>query len=356
MDGIDAAWVDVSTHTLIAGITRPYSSEAKERLQALADNPYTTPAALNQLNTLIGREFSAAVHQLLLTAPTTPEHIVAIGSHGQTICHDAMAEIPYTVQLGCAHTIAELTGFPVVADFRTRDLVLQGQGAPFAPLYHQALFANHPHPLAVINVGGIANVSFVSLNEPVSGYDIGPGNTLMDLWIQQHHHQPYDAAGAWAASGDIISSLLSELQNDPYFTASHPKSIGKEYFSSDWLNAHLQPTYLPQDVQATLLALTAETIATAIRQHTSFCSQVVICGGGAHNAAFIQTLRHALPDHLVDSTASFGINPDFIEAMMFAWLAEKTIQQEPVDFTSITHAKTQSIYGAVYFSQKKIII
>ena len=348
MDGVDAALVDVSTHTLIAGITRPYSEAAEQLLQAILRGEQTGLYVLSQLNTVLGREFALAVHQVLEKARVSPEEIVAIGSHGQTICHDAEADIPYTVQLGCAHTIAELTGISVVADFRTRDIVLGGQGAPFAPLYHQALFASLGIPLAVVNVGGIANVTFISPGMGVRGYDTGPGNALMDLWAQKHLETPYDKNGAWGASGCVIEPLLSALLDDVYFHLPAPKSIDKAYFSEHWLSSFLRPSDASQDIQATLVALTAVTIAQAIKASECGLTRAVLCGGGVHNETLMNAIRAQLPDVQIDSTAAFGVNPDFLEAMMFAWFADKTLNNVPLDLTRITGAKHPAILGAIY--------
>lgn len=350
MDGIDAALVDVNTHTLICGMTRKYKNEAKQFLQAVLNGDCTGPAALSQLNTMLGREFAYAVHELLQTAKIKPQQVVAIGSHGQTICHDATAAIPYTVQLACPHTIAELTGIKVVADFRTRDLVLGGQGAPFAPIYHQTLFAQSDLPLAIINIGGIANVTYLSQNSAVSGYDIGPGNCLLDAWMLKHQGQAFDANGAWAATGKLIQPLLLALLDDPYFKQSAPKSLGKEYFSYAWLAAHLRADYAAQDIQATLMALTATTIAEAIKASHLQLKHVLICGGGVHNSALLDAIKQQLPHLQIDSTQALGIDPDYIEAMMFAWFADRAINNIPLDLSVITGAKKSSIYGVIYAS------
>ncbi len=348
MDGIDAALVDVTTHTLVAGITRPYSDKAKQCLQDVLGRGHTSPMVLSQLNTLLGREFALAVHQLLSTTNITPQSVVAIGSHGQTICHDATAEIPYTVQLGCAHTIAELTGMVVVADFRTRDLVIGGQGAPFAPVYHQALFGACDFPLAVVNIGGIANVTYLAPGVEVNGYDVGPGNCLLDAWIQKHLSLAYDAGGAWAATGRVIMPLLSALLDDHYFKCSPPKSLGSEYFSSAWLTHCLQPEYAANDVQATLVALTATTIAEDIKKNHLQPQRVAFCGGGIHNIALQNALAKQLSGLHIGSTKTLGIDPDYMEAMMFAWLADKALSQTPLDLRQITGAKSLAVLGAIY--------
>lgn len=349
MDGIDAALVDLDSNQLIEGITRPYSKEARDAInQVLAGHhPLGT---YSQLNSLLGREFAEAVLQLLQRVKIKPAVIEAIGSHGQTLCHNTMAAIPYTVQLGCAHTIAELTGITVVADFRTRDLIVGGQGAPFAPIYHQALFAHLGLPIAVVNVGGIANVSFLMDKDTVSGYDIGPGNCLMDDWIFHHQGLAYDKDGHWAASGKPIHSLLAQCRSDSFFQQPCPRSIGKEYFSRAWLEHHCPGLnqFAPEDIQATLVQLTATTIADSILQQDGTLQRVLLCGGGAHNKTLLQIIRQQLPHIPVDSTAALRINPDFIEAQMFAWLAEKTINNQALDMNAITGAKRKAVLGVIY--------
>lgn len=345
MDGIDAALVDVENNKLIAGITRPYSAHARTQLNKLTSEQAITLADVSQLNTLLGREFAAAVNQLMQEVQAAPCDVVAIGSHGQTVCHDAIAEIPYTMQLGCPHTISALTNMTVVADFRTRDLVLGGKGAPYAPIYHQILFSHLTDAVGIVNIGGIANISYLMTGQSVSGYDVGPGNCLMDAWTHQHLNQPYDKNGEWAAGGHVIEELLTVLLKDAYFHLPSPKSIGKEYFSLSWLGNYLQANYQAQDVQATLLALTVKNIVDAMNPSIQ---QIAICGGGAHNQALLQRLKSQLPAVKVDSTGALGINPDFIEAMMFAWLAEKTLSHTPLDLSQITGAQKPAILGAIY--------
>ena len=348
MDGIDAALVDVSTHRLIRGIVRSYSHEVQQALRHLLSNEKHALQTIYQLNTLIGREFGAVTNELLAEAKVLPHRINAIGSHGQTVIHDAEAPIPYTVQLGCAHTIAEMTKIPVVADFRTRDLILSGQGAPLAPLYHQALFAKLGHPLAIVNVGGIANLSCLSREDEVIGYDIGPGNCLMDAWILRHQDRHYDVEGQWAVQGQVIPSLLQALLADPFFKKSYPKSIGKEYFSLNWLSPFLDTSYKPADVQATLLQLTAKLIATAVIDQKLPIKKVLVCGGGAHNVQLIAAISNLLPQVDIQSTASVAIDPDFIEAQMMAWLAHQMIVKNPLNLNPITGAQNKAVLGVFY--------
>lgn len=353
MDGIDAALVDVDSHVLIKGITRAYSPFARQFLDDVLSARKTGLGVMSQLNTVLGLEFADAVHQLLQQANVPPEAIQAIGSHGQTITHNPTADIPYTVQLGCGHTIATGTGMTVIADFRTRDLVLGGQGAPFAPLYHKALFGLNQEPLAIVNIGGIANVTFIVPGKQVTGYDTGPGNGLLDAWVQAHLKQPFDANGEWAASGRVIESLLQQLLTDPYFKLQAPKSLDKAYFSKQWLKSYLAldylpQDYLPQDVQATLTALTAISITNAIKQAVVEPARVLVCGGGVHNGVLLGMMQEQLPELAVESTQSLGVSPDFLEAMMFAWLADKTLKRIPLDCTPITGAKRAGVLGVVY--------
>lgn len=348
MDGVDAALIETTTQHCIAGLTKPYSQEARAFLDKVLTAQCVELGELNQLSTVLGKEFAQAVLALLENTPYSAKDVTAIGSHGQTICHDATASIPYTVQLGCPHTITEITGIPVVADFRTRDLVVGGKGAPFAPLYHQVLFGQQSSPLAIVNIGGIANVTFLEGACPPRGYDTGPGNCLMDAWINQVRHLSYDANGDWASSGHVIPSLLSTMLADPYFQQPSPKSLGKEYFSTEWLSSQLTHHEQPVDVQATLLALTAKTIAQAILTYPNPLSQVILCGGGVHNRALHQAIQQELDPIEVLSSAALGVNPDFIEAMMFAWLAEQAINQTPLDLNALTGAKKPVILGVVY--------
>lgn len=348
MDGIDAALVDVHTHQLIKGITRSYSQEVKTALQNLLSTEKHELRTIYQLNTLIGREFGAVVNELLAEACVSRDSIEAIGSHGQTVIHDAEADIPYTVQLGCAHTIAEMTKIPVIADFRTRDLILHGQGAPLAPLYHQALFSNLGYPLATVNIGGIANLSGLFSENEIIGYDVGPGNCLMDAWIMRHHGKSYDALGQWAAQGQVIASLLEALLNDPFFKKQYPKSIGKEYFSLNWLNTFLDKSYQAADVQATLLHLTAHLIANAVFAQKIAFKKLIVCGGGAHNTHLLSVLSQLVPQVAIQSSAAVAIDPDFIEAQMMAWLAHQMIMENPSDLNLITGAQKKAVLGVFY--------
>ncbi|WP_058535288.1 anhydro-N-acetylmuramic acid kinase [Legionella saoudiensis] len=348
MDGIDAAIVDIPSNKLICGITKEYSKEVMNGLNKLLDGSDLSLASICQLNTLIGRDFAQAANEVLHEAALSARDICALGSHGQTVCHNTESSIPYTWQLGCGHTISSLTGITVIADFRTRDLVNGGQGAPFAPLYHQELFSKQFANVALVNIGGIANITFINANKPTRGWDVGPGNCLMDAWIAKHQGKSFDANGAWAQQGMVIQPLLDALLADSFIQLTAPKSIGKEYFSLSWLETHLKPDYKAVDVQKTLLAFTAKPIADALIDAPKEVKDLFLCGGGTHNLALKQMIQELLPEIVVKSVADAGISPDYLEAMLFAWLAAQTINQQPLDLGAITGSKKPAILGAIY--------
>jgi anhydro-N-acetylmuramic acid kinase len=353
MDGIDAALVEIPSNKLTYGITKKYSDKVRCALNDVMSNSQIGLAQLCQLNTLIGRDFAGAVHQLLEESGYSSTQIKAIGSHGQTVCHDITAVIPYTLQMGCGHTISTLTGIDVVADFRTRDIVNGGQGAPFAPLYHQELFAKYQEESAIVNIGGIANVTFLNPKQRTRGWDVGPGNCLMDAWINIHLGKNYDDQGQWGSQGKVIPCLLNNLLADPFFSQAYPKSIGKEYFSLSWLDKHLSPNYLAVDVQATLAALTAWCIAESIRLTNNGTKKLYVCGGGTHNNQLLHNLTQLIPTIEVTSVRDLDVDPDYLEAMMFAWFASQTINLIPVDFRAITGSTSRQILGAIYPSLPK---
>lgn len=347
MDGIDAALVDVQTNQLIGGLAYPYSVSTKMRLEDISQKQVMSIRQFFQLNHEVGVEFAKAAQELLSQEQINCADVQAIGSHGQTIAHDAMSNPSYTAQIGCAHTIAARLRLPVVSDFRTRDIINGGQGAPFAPLYHQVLFGKKSIPIAVVNVGGITNVSFITPEKSIIGYDVGPGNVLMDLWARSCLQQPFDKNGEWAATGRVLTNLFSRLKNDNYFRLPPPKSLGKEYYSESWLMRHLNDE-APEDIQATLLELTAWSIYDAIIKQQVVAKQLLVCGGGAHNKALLAKLVEYLPSINVMSMEQIGIDPDYVEAMMFAWLADKRIKEQPVDLCRITGASKPEILGAIY--------
>ncbi len=348
MDGIDAALMEVESHQLIDGFTFNFTSQTHQILSRLQNNPVCNLSELAKLHKTVGLEFCDAARTLIDKSGLNAQQIQVIGSHGQTLCHDALHTPPYTLQIGCAQTLATELGIPVVADFRTRDLALGGMGAPLAPLFHQKLFSHIDAPLAVINLGGIANMTLLHKQEILAGYDTGPANCLMDLWTQNQLGKPYDDNGDWAQQGRVNVGLLDSLLKDPYLSLPPPKSIGKEYFSLEWLQKKIQEPVAAEDVQATLLAFTCRTLADAVLMQNLPARTVVLCGGGAHNSALIQTLQSYLPGHEVASIEAYGHHPDYIEAMLFAWLATHRVTQTTFDLSELTGTTKPALIGTIY--------
>lgn len=345
MDGIDAVILDVTTNKVLASQMTPYSAAIETRLLEIQTRNFNLQK-FAELDVLLGQQFAACVNELLKNSQISFKKIKAIGSHGQTICHNVKNTIPYTLQLGCAHTIAELTKIPVVADFRKKDIVLGGQGAPFAPIYHQQLFKEKT---LLVNIGGIANITVIDSKLTSRGWDIGPGNCLLDSWIAQHLNKSFDAKGSWAAQGVVDEKLLQSLLDDSFFSLTYPKSIGREYFSLTWLEKHLT-SQKPVDVQATLAALTCESIINDISKVNDDYKKIYLCGGGAHNLYIVNYLKSRLPHMEIAKTDALGLNCDYLEAMMFAWLASKTMHKLPLDLRNITGSSKPQILGAVYYA------
>lgn len=349
MDGIDAALVDLEQNVCKHFITVPYKPHVRQSLAKITNKSTHSVKEIFQLNTLVGEEFANAALVLLKAANMSKDKIIAIGSHGQTIAHDATETIPYTVQLGCAHTITEITKLPVVADFRTRDLVNKGQGAPLAPLYHREIFIeSNTSPTIVVNIGGIANISFIDKVGSICGFDTGPGNCLLDYWIQKEQHKLLDEDGEFARNGKVIASLLNNLLDDPYFSKAYPKSLGKEYFDKSWLKNKLSKGSSPADIQATFVEFTVKSIAKAIMGIDNNANTIIVTGGGAKNKYLMERLQLALVGYELNTSDAYGISPDCIEAMLVAWLAKKRLDKIPIDTTPLTGAKKKSLLGVVY--------
>ncbi len=346
MDSIDAALVGLSREDchLIHAISYPLPADLRAELAALCAPGPGEIDRLGVVDRRLGRSFAEAVNQLLADSAVSPEAVRAIGSHGQTVRHRPnLGADNFSLQIGDPNTIAQATGITTVADFRRRDLAAGGQGAPLAPAFHAALFAGD-QGRAVVNIGGIANVTLLSPDAPPLGFDTGPGNGLMDDWIQLHRQQPYDPDGQWADSGTPIPTLLETLLQDPYFTRPIPKSTGREEFHRQWLQHHLGETvYAAADVQATLLELTATSIARAIEALPAPVAEVYICGGGAYNGALMRRLSGHLHPRPVSTTAALGIAPEWVEAAAFAWLAHQTLAGLPGNLPSVTPVPTTAL-------------
>lgn len=358
-DGIDAALVSFDDEypdaTLIHSCSYPYSDDLRAEIEAAVREQSCSLATLAQLDARIGDAFADAATTLLDAAGVDAAEISAIGSHGQTLGHFPSAPSPSTLQVGDPNRIAARTGIPVVGDFRRADVASGGQGAPLAPLFHAALFGHPAETRAVLNLGGIANLTVLRDNESVTGFDVGPANTLLDLWANRNGHGPYDAQGAYAASGRPIAALLSRLRRDPYLSLPPPKSTGREYFSAAWLDDLLGDSGAePADVQATLAEFTATLVADALAREASDAARLLVCGGGVHNDHLIgriAALANPLP---VESTAAHGVNPDFVEAMLFAWLARERIHaRSPRGLADVTGGGAAAVLGGVWLPPRK---
>jgi anhydro-N-acetylmuramic acid kinase len=348
LDGVDAVLLEFSgdRHRMAGKAFKPFDASLRSRLLALHD------AHTGELHdaAVTGNELAAvyasAVGQLLEETGMAASAIQAIGCHGQTIRH--RPESGYTIQLGNGALLAELTGTIVVCDFRSRDIAAGGEGAPLVPAFHHAMFAHDSIHRVIVNIGGIANITDLH-SGTVKGFDTGPGNMLMDAWIQLHRGENFDRDGAWAESGRSIPSLLTTLLDHEYFSRPAPKSTGRELFNLDWLQAKLSGTKAePRDVQATLLDFTVSSIADAVKRHAADAKEIYVCGGGAANPGLMTRLAAALPKLAVKTTAALGIEPDWVEACAFAWLARQALLLRPGNLPAVTGAKGPRVLGAIY--------
>lgn len=353
MDGIDAVLVDFSNHParLIATHQEPIPNALQQQLRLLSQPGSNEIDRLGEADIQLGHLFAEAVDKLLCSAKITAEEVTAIGSHGQTIRHRPDNDFPFTLQIGDPNTLAHLTGIITVADFRRRDMAAGGQGAPLVPALHAALFRKTDRSRIILNIGGIANITLLPADSdlPVTGYDTGPGNTLMDYWSRQHLSKAFDTSGGWAATGRVDQNLLMQMLSDPYFTLTPPKSTGPEYFSPEWLLRHLSSQQrATQDVQATLLELTACSISQAIGQQGIEVNEVLVCGGGAHNQQLMSRLATHLKPITLHDTTEAGIEPDWVEALAFAWLARCTLNGLSGNLPEVTGADGAVILGGIY--------
>jgi len=355
MDGIDAVVADFSQTppNTAAARTLPFDAKLKSELAALRHDPLAFPAGrLARLDALMGDALAHAALAVIDQAGLEADDIQAIGSHGQTVLHDPDHDPPTTLQVGDPHRIVELTGIVTVADFRRADLAANGQGAPLAPLLHQCLLAHPEQNRAVVNLGGIANLTLLPNTGEVSGFDTGPANCLLDHWYRSHHADPFDERGRWAASGRVDEEWLEVLLQNEYFHRPPPKSTGIEYFSPQWLQERL-PVWAsarPSDVQATLLALTVESIVRALKDLPveQQPKQLIVCGGGVHNKALMNRLSSRMTPARTVSSADYQLDPDHIESLLFAWLARERLANRPVQTSAITGAAHDVLAGVVF--------
>jgi anhydro-N-acetylmuramic acid kinase len=351
-DSIDAVLVSFSRGVpqLLASHAHPWPAALRERMLALAQDEATIDLdAFGRLDVEIGHGFADAALHLLEQSGTPARTVRAIGSHGQTLRHRPLGRHPFTLQLGDPSVIAERCGIEVVADFRRADIAAGGQGAPLLPALHAMLLARPGHVRVILNLGGIANITVLGADGSVHGFDTGPANGLLDAWCLRQRHEPFDRDGAYAASGRVDATLLAALLADPYFALPPPKSTGREHFHLGWLATHPRLAALdPADVQATLLELTARSVATAIAQSAPEAEEVLACGGGVHNGALMRRLGELLAPSVLLSTSRYGIDPDFLEATAFAWLARQRLLGLPGNLPAVTGARGPRVLGAIY--------
>ncbi len=353
LDGIDAVLVDFADTPprLVATHSHPLPDTLRQQLAALCQPGTDEIERMSQADAALGELLAEAAQRLLERADMPAADIRAIGSHGQTIRHRPAAG--FSLQIGDANRIAQRTGITTVADFRRRDMAAGGQGAPLVPAFHAALFRSPDITRVVLNLGGMANITLLpaAATQPVRGFDTGPGNVLMDLWAQQHLGQPLDKDGAWAASGSVDEALLARCLSDGYFHQPPPKSTGREHFNADWLSARLaESKHSPSaaDVQATLCELTAVSVAGAIRQSGLDAAELLVCGGGAHNAQLLSRLRAHLDPMDVIPSDERGLAADWVEAVAFAWLARETLAGRPGNLPAVTGAGEAVVLGSIY--------
>jgi anhydro-N-acetylmuramic acid kinase len=347
MDGMDAVLVDLQTAPkLLHHAHQPFSPQLRATLLALnepgSDELHRAALAANAL--ALG--YATVVRTLLAQAHVTADRVAAIGCHGQTVRHHP--ESGYTLQLVNGALLAELASIRVVCDFRSRDIAAGGEGAPLVPAFHRAVFGHPQQSRAVVNIGGIANITSLPTQGGVIGFDCGPGNVLMDGWIMAHQGAAFDADGAWAAAGTTLPELLERLLAHEFFERSPPKSTGREMFNLQNLKPMLTGNERPVDVQATLCELTATTIARALTAHCADAGAVYLCGGGARNNTLRKCLAALLPERCVAVTDELGIAAESVEAAAFAWLAQRALAGEPGNLPQVTGARGLRVLGAIY--------
>ncbi len=351
LDAIDVvlAAIDAQGLTQQASYSHPVPAALRQQILAICQGQTLTLSQLGQLDTYLGRLFADAIMTMMRRQQLSSSDIMAIGCHGQTVWHEPGGEAPNTLQLGDNNQIAAATGITVVGDFRRRDLALGGQGAPLVPAFHQAVLMDPEERRMVLNIGGIANLSLLLPQEPLRGFDTGPGNMLLDAWIWQQQAKPYDKDGAWGAGGVVNHALLHQMLADPFFSLPAPRSTGREHFNLHWLEHHLarSPGIAPADVQATLAELTVKTIVDQVLQHGG-CQRLLVCGGGAHNRLLMARLQALLTSCRVMTTDQMGISSGDMEALAFAWLAWRTLNGLPGNLPSVTGARAESVLGAIF--------
>ncbi len=352
MDGIDAvvaSFGEASTE-LHSSLSHPYPAQLRSDLAHAIANPSDCSVdEIGLLDAWVGECFRDAALAVMQTAGVSAQDVAAIGSHGQTIRHQPDARRPFSIQIGDPSIIAQGTNVTTVADFRRADIAAGGQGAPLVPPFHQWLFGSTDRNRVVLNVGGIANITILRAGDyPVTGFDTGPGNTLLDRWTAMYRQDPFDRGGAWASEGTVIDDLLGTLLSYDYFRRQPPKSTGLEEFNLEWLAVHDTADYDSTDVQATLCELTARTVADDVKRYAPATEELFVCGGGAHNDELLRRLARNLPETKVDTTAVAGLDPDWVEAAAFAWLAMRRMKNQAGNLPSVTGASRKIMLGAIH--------
>jgi len=353
-DAIDAVILDISgdaAFRLVSSHQEPLTDDLRAAIHQFNSPASNEIDRMGKLGIRLGRSFARAALEVLKQSRLAQDDIRAIGSHGQTIRHYPAGSEPYTVQIGEPAIIVEETGITTVAHFRARDMAAGGQGAPLVPAFHRAAFQSSTATRAIVNIGGIANVTVLPKDprQHVTGFDVGPGNVLLDQWTQKHLKTSIDRDGEWARSGRVNTALLKDLLSDPYFSRSGPKSTGREYFNVEWLNARLgRHAQSAEDVQATLVRLTAEIIQSALLEADSKPDEIYICGGGAKNRFLMETLAARMAPTPVRQTDALGLPTQWVEAAAFAWLAHQTLEGLPGNLPEVTGARHPAVLGAIY--------
>ena len=348
LDGVDAVLMDFSgnVNRIIGDTFTPYDDRLRVQLLALHQPNAGELHDAAVLGIQLARMYAQTVDELLRKTRIGRQDIVAIGCHGQTIRH--RPDAGYTIQLGNGALLAELSGISVVCDFRSRDIAAGGEGAPLVPAFHAAVFSHPSVHRVIVNIGGIANLSDLPPASGVRGFDTGPGNALMDAWIQRHLGKPFDKDGSWAQSGRPDDKLLEKLLAHEFFSRSPPKSTGREAFHIPWVEQYLTGREKPEDVQATLLALTATSIVRSVKSYCAGTTEVYLCGGGAQNGALGAVLKAMLPGVRIARTDELGVGADWVEACAFAWLAHQALERRPGNLPAVTGARGPRILGAIY--------
>lgn len=355
LDGVDLTLVDFAQNPakMTACDFVPMPDELRQAISTLVKTGETSLQALGELDCRLGKLYAECVNSFLAKNNLKAEQIQAIGCHGQTVWHSPNGAYPFTTQIGDMNIVAVQTGITTIGDFRRKDIANGGQGAPLVPAFHQAVFAQPNKIVGVLNIGGISNISLLVPNQPTIGYDIGAGNTLMDVWIEQHQGVRYDKDGAWARSGIVDKALLADLLDESFFQLSPPKSTGRELFNLEWLAKKMakHTACKPEDVQASLAEFTAQSIADSlakIANPQNLPCELAVCGGGARNTFLMERIAALCPNWRVTTTNEYGLDIDFVEAAAFAWLAYQRIHNLPSNLPSVTGAKQAVSLGVIF--------